>query len=130
MRDRLLAGVVAAVPRARVTVPAGDRLPGIAHLTLPGCDGEALQFLLDRHGIAASAASACAAGVARPSAVLLAMGIPEGAARASVRFSMGHTTTEADVDRVLEVVADVADGARRALEAFARPRSGVTAGTA
>ena len=118
LRDRLLAGVVAAVPAARVTVPDGDRLPGIAHLTFPGCDGEALQFLLDRQGIAASAASACSAGAARASSVLLAMGIPDEVARASVRFSLGHTTTGADVDRVLQVIAEVADGARRAAEVF------------
>ncbi len=119
LRDRLLAGVVERVPTALVTVPGGDRLPGIAHLTFPGCDGESLQFLLDSRGIAASAASACSAGVLRPSAVLLAMGVPADRARTSVRFSFGHTSTEADVDAVLEAVAQVAADARGVAQAMA-----------
>jgi cysteine desulfurase len=121
LRDRLLAGVVERVPEAVVTVPDGDRLPGIAHLTFPGCDGESLQFLLDSRGIAASAASACAAGVLRPSAVLLAMGVPADRARTSVRFSLGHTSTDDDVDAVLAAVAEVADGARRVAAAMGPP---------
>jgi cysteine desulfurase len=121
LRDRLLAGVVERVPEAVITVPDGDRLPGIAHLTFPGCDGESLQFLLDSRGIAASAASACSAGVLRPSAVLLAMGVPADRARTSVRFSLGHTSTDGDVDAVLAAVAEVAVGARRVAAAMGSP---------
>jgi cysteine desulfurase len=118
LRDRLLAGVVDRAPEAVVTVADGDRLPGIAHLTFPGCDGEALQFLLDSRGIAASAASACSAGVLRPSPVLLAMGMAADRARTSVRFSFGHTSTDSDVDAVLAVIAEVAAGARRVARAL------------
>jgi cysteine desulfurase len=130
LRDRLLTGVVERVPEAVVTVAGGDRLPGIAHLTFPGCDGESLQFLLDSRGIAASAASACSAGVLRPSAVLLAMGIGAERARTSVRFSLGHTTTDADVDAVLAVVAEVAADARRVARALGAPPPGPGGGRA
>ncbi|MGF1662069.1 MAG: cysteine desulfurase family protein [Kineosporiaceae bacterium] len=130
LRDRLLAGVVDRVPDAVVTVGDGHRLPGIAHLTFPGCDGESLQFLLDSRGIAASAASACSAGVLRPSAVLLAMGIPADRARTSVRFSLGHTTTDADVDAVLAVVAEVVADARRVAQAMGARPTGPPSGRA
>jgi cysteine desulfurase len=108
LRDRLLGGVVAAVPGARPTAPDAPRLPSIAHLTFPRCDGESLLFLLDDAGIAASAGSACHAGLLRPSPVLLAMGRPSAEARTGVRFSFGHTSTDGDVDAVLAVIGEVA----------------------
>ena len=90
------------------------RLPNIAHVTFPGCEGDAMLMLFDAHGIECSTGSACAAGVPQPSHVLLAMGYDDVAARGSLRFSLGHTSTEADVDRVLDVLPAVHQRAVRA----------------
>ncbi|WP_258372696.1 cysteine desulfurase family protein [Modestobacter versicolor] len=122
LRDRLVAGVVAQVPDAQLNGPALDdvvaggpgRLPGNAHLSFPGAEGDALLMLLDARGIECSTGSACSAGVARPSHVLLAAGADPARARSSLRFSLGHTSTGADVDAVLEVIAPVVERARRA----------------
>jgi len=91
-----------------------SRLPGNAHLSFPGCEGDSLLMLLDAHGIECSTGSACTAGVAQPSHVLLAMGADEATARGSLRFSLGHTTTAADVERVTAVIGQVVERARRA----------------
>ena len=77
---------------------AVHRLPGNAHLGFPGCEGDSLLMLLDARGIECSTGSACSAGVPQPSHVLLAMGCDAEAARHSLRFSLGHTSTQADVD--------------------------------
>ncbi|HWB65262.1 MAG TPA: cysteine desulfurase family protein [Mycobacteriales bacterium] len=116
LRDRLVAGVLAAVPDARLNGdPRPDgRLPGNAHFSFPGCEGDALLMLLDARGVECSTGSACSAGVARPSHVLLAMGHDEDLARASLRFSLGHSSTAADVDALLEVIAPVVERARAA----------------
>lgn len=122
LRDRLVAGVVAQLPDAELNGPPLDdvvaggpgRLPGNAHLSFPGAEGDALLMLLDARGIECSTGSACSAGVARPSHVLLAAGADADRARSSLRFSLGHTSTDADVDAVLEVIAPVVERARRA----------------
>jgi cysteine desulfurase len=118
LRDRLAAGVVAAVPEAVLngdpTAGAGDRLPSIANFSFPGCEGDSLLLLLDARGIECSTGSACSAGVARPSHVLLSMGHSEERARSSLRFSLGHTSTESDVDALVEAIGPVVDRARRA----------------
>jgi cysteine desulfurase len=122
LRDRLVAGVVEQLPDAQLNGPALDdviaggpgRLPGNAHLSFPGAEGDALLMLLDARGIECSTGSACSAGVARPSHVLLAAGADPARARSSLRFSLGHTSTDADVDAVLEVIAPVVERARRA----------------
>ncbi|MCF6743884.1 cysteine desulfurase [Blastococcus sp. KM273128] len=122
LRDRLVAGVVAQVPDAQLNGPALDdvvrsgpgRLPGNAHLSFPGAEGDALLMLLDAKGIECSTGSACSAGVARPSHVLLAVGADPERARSSLRFSLGHTSTDADVDALLAVIAPVVERARRA----------------
>lgn len=116
LRDRLSDGVLAAVPDA---VPNGDqepggRLPGVAHFSFPGCEGDALLMLLDARGIECSTGSACSAGVARPSHVLLAMGAGERLARGSLRFSLGHSSSDADVDALLDAIGPVVGRARRA----------------
>ena len=74
--------------------PGPGRLPGNAHFSFPGCEGDALLMLLDANGIACSTGSACSAGVAEPSHVLLAMGADDSRARGSLRFSLGHTSTQ------------------------------------
>jgi cysteine desulfurase len=90
------------------------RLPGNAHLTFPGCEGDSLLMLLDARGIATSTGSACSAGVPQPSHVLLAMGCEEEQARGSLRLSLGHTTTSADVDALVEAIGPVVERARAA----------------
>ncbi|SDF37990.1 cysteine desulfurase [Blastococcus aurantiacus] len=122
LRDRLVQGVTAEVPDARLNgAPLDDelaggpgRLPGNAHLSFPGAEGDALLMLLDARGIECSTGSACSAGVARPSHVLLAVGADGERARSSLRFSLGHTSTDADVDAVLDVIGPVVERARRA----------------
>jgi cysteine desulfurase len=118
LRRRLVEGIVDVVPDAIVNgdpEPGADhRLPNIAHVTFPGCEGDAMLMLLDAQGIECSTGSACAAGVPQPSHVLLAMGYDDVAARGSLRFSLGHTSTEADVDRVLAALPAVHQRARRA----------------
>ena len=121
LRDRLIAGVRDAVPGAVLNGPdvaggsiTAGRLPGNAHFSFPGCDGDALLLLLDARGIECSTGSACSAGVPRASHVLLAMGVAEEAARGSLRFSLGHTSTEADIDILLEAIGPVAQRAARA----------------
>jgi len=114
LRDDLVRRVAAAVPDAVLNGDPHDRLPGNAHFSFPGCEGDALLMLLDARGIEASTGSACSAGVARPSHVLLAMGADDERARASLRFSLGHTSTAADVDDLLEALPGAVERARRA----------------
>jgi cysteine desulfurase len=113
LRAELVARVQAAVPDAVLNGDVGDgRLPGNAHFSFPGCEGDSLLLLLDARGVEVSTGSACSAGVARPSHVLLAMGADEERARASLRFSLGHTSSAADVDALVEALPAVIDRAR------------------
>jgi cysteine desulfurase len=116
LRDELVRQVLAAVPDAVLNGPPSgpDRLPGNAHFSFPGCEGDALLMLLDANGIACSTGSACTAGVAEPSHVLLAMGANDARARGSLRFSLGHTSTKRDIDALGLVIGEVVDRARRA----------------
>lgn len=106
LRDRLIDGIRSAVPSARLLGDPVDRLPGNAHVLFPGAVGESLLFLLDVAGVAASTGSACQAGVAEPSHVVMAMGGSEQDARSVLRFTLGRTSTDADVDAVLAAIAD------------------------
>lgn len=122
LRDRLVAGVLERVPDAVLNGDPGhgaidggpSRLPGNAHLSFPGCEGDSLLMLLDARGIECSTGSACSAGVAQPSHVLLAMGASTERASGSLRFSLGHTSTGDDVKALLDVIAPVVERARRA----------------
>ena len=116
LRDDLVARVLAAVPDAILNgpPPGPARLPGNAHFSFPGCEGDALLMLLDARGIACSTGSACTAGVARPSHVLLAMGADEARARGSLRFSLGAASTQADCEAVGAVIGEAVERARRA----------------
>ncbi len=98
------------------------RLAGNAHFTFRGCEGDALLMLLDANGIECSTGSACTAGVAQPSHVLIAMGVDAASARGSLRLSLGHTSVEADVDAALEVLRAVARARRAALAAAGASR--------
>ncbi len=116
LRDSLIEQVRAAVPDAILNgpEPGSGRLASNAHFSFPGCEGDALLMLLDAKNIACSTGSACTAGVAQPSHVLLAMGADGARAKSSLRFSLGHTSTSDDVDALGEVIAEVVDRARRA----------------
>ncbi|MBO3746368.1 cysteine desulfurase [Streptosporangiaceae bacterium NEAU-GS5] len=114
LRDTLIDRVRQAVPDVILNGDPADRLPGNAHFSFPGCEGDALLMLLDAKGVECSTGSACSAGVAQPSHVLLAMGQSADQARGSLRFSLGHTSAEEDVDRLAEVIAGVVIRARRA----------------
>ncbi len=114
LRDDLVAGICAVVPDVVVNGHPSERLPGIAHLSFPGCEGDSLLMLLDARGIECSTGSACAAGVAQPSHVLLAMGASDETARSSLRFSLGHPSTAADVAAAVDAIAPAVERARRA----------------
>ena len=114
LRDRLASGVRAAVPDAILNGDPDHRLPGIAHLSFPGCEGDSLLLLLDAAGIDCSTGSACTAGVPEPSHVLLAMGAPHERARGSLRFSLGHSSTADDVDALVAAIGPAVERARAA----------------
>lgn len=119
LRQRLIDGVAVVAPEAQLRgIPdpeqAGQRLPGNAHFTFPGCEGDSLLFLLDAAGVESSTGSACTAGVPRPSHVLLAMGLDEQTSRGAQRFTLGHSSTEADVDALLSALPDAYARAKQA----------------
>lgn len=120
LRDRLIDGVRATIEDVDVNGALGDgRLPGNAHFTFRGCEGDSLLMLLDAKGIECSTGSACTAGVAQPSHVLLAMGADPATARGSLRLSLGHTSTDADVDAALDALPAAVQRARAAALASA-----------
>lgn len=122
LRDRLIAGIESSIDGAvlgpaRSGPPAGQR-----PFHVPGLRGDSLLFGLDARGLATSTGSACSAGVSRPSHVLLACGMDEDSARTTQRFTLGHDTTEADVDALLAALPEVVEQARRAGMVSATPR--------
>ncbi|WP_213814957.1 cysteine desulfurase family protein [Glaciihabitans sp. dw_435] len=114
LRDRLIDGVQAAVPTAILRGDPVQRLSGNAHFTFPGCEGDSLLFLLDVAGFSVSTGSACQAGVPEASHVLLAMGLSEADARGALRMTVGHETTEAEVDAFVAALPAAVSGASRA----------------
>ncbi|MFG2967809.1 MULTISPECIES: cysteine desulfurase family protein [unclassified Streptomyces] len=112
LRDRLVEAVRTAVPDAILGGDPVDRLPANAHFTFPGCEGDSLLLLLDAQGIECSTGSACTAGVAQPSHVLLATGTDPDLARGTLRFSLGHTSTQADVEAVAKAIGPAVERAR------------------
>ncbi|WP_268892904.1 cysteine desulfurase family protein [Tomitella fengzijianii] len=125
LRDALVAGVRERIPDVLVNGARGaDDLPTIAHLTFPGCEGDSLLMLLDAAGIECSTGSACTAGVPQASHVLIGMGMDPSTARGSLRFSLGYTSTAAEVDRLLETLPAVVDRARAAGMADGHRRRG------
>jgi cysteine desulfurase len=114
LRDALADGIMERVSGAYVNGIEAERLPGIVNVTIPGTESDTLLLLLDNEGIACSTGSACTAGVQRPSHVLLAMGHTERTARSSIRFSMGATSTDIDVEQALLFIPSVIERARMA----------------
>jgi cysteine desulfurase len=107
LRDRLIDGVLSAIPATRLNGHRTQRLPNNANLSFAGVDAESLLLLLDQEGIYVSSGSACTSGALDPSHVLLALSLSPEEAGSSVRFSVGRDTSAADIERVLEVLPRV-----------------------
>lgn len=115
LRDRLIDGVLDSIDDVHLNGARGEhRLPGNSHFTFRGCEGDSLLMLLDANGVECSTGSACTAGVAQASHVLLAMGSDAELARGSLRLSLGHTSTGEDVDAALRVLPAAVERARQA----------------
>ncbi|THF59467.1 cysteine desulfurase NifS [Pseudothauera rhizosphaerae] len=104
LRDKLQAGILAAVPNAFATGDLDNRLPNTLNIAFEYVEGEAILMLLNKQGIAASSGSACTSGSLEPSHVMRAMGIPYTAAHGTIRFSLSRENTEAEIDRVIAAV--------------------------
>ena len=114
LRDDLVSRVRAVVPEAVYNGDPERRLPGNAHFSVPGCEGDALLMLLDAAGVECATGSACSAGIAQPSHVLLAMGADEDLARSSLRFTLGWSSRSADVDALVAALPEAVERARSA----------------
>ncbi len=113
LRDRLSSGLAASVPGLVATTAAPDVVPGICHVCIDGIESESLLYLLERRDVFASAASSCSSGAMEPSHVLAAMGVPSELAQGSLRLSLGHASTDADVDAALDAVPAAVERLRR-----------------
>jgi cysteine desulfurase len=109
LRDQLIQGIQATIPQAKLQGPSDPnyRLPTNVHFSFAQAEGDSLLFGLDMAGIESSTGSACNAGVSRPSQVILETGQDEAAARSTQRFSLGHTTTQQDIDAVLSALPGI-----------------------
>lgn len=112
--NHLTTGVTRAVPSARFSRGSAPGVPDLAHFTFPGCSGDSMLYLFDQHDIAVSTGSACTAGVARASHVLIAMGRSQEEATGTLRISLGRDTTKAEVDEFLRVLPEVHAAALKA----------------
>ena len=112
LRDRLIDGILAAVPCSRLTGPRENRLPGAASFVFECVEGESILLRLDNEGICASSGSACSSASLDPSHVLLAIGLPHEIAHGSLRLTLGRETSGEDVDYLLKVIPEVVAGLR------------------
>jgi len=119
LREKLERGLLARVPQVVVHGAGATRVCNTSHLSFVGAEGEHLILTLDTKGIACSSGSACKSGSSHPSHVLLSMGVSAAVAQTAVRLSLGRCTTEAEVDRVLEIVPPVVQKLRSASPTFA-----------
>ena len=125
LRDRLVDGITAQLDEVLETVPRDAKIAGSAHVCIAGIESEALLYLLDEADVCASAASACASGAMEPSHVLAAMGVEQAWSQGALRMSLGHTSSQADVDRAIDVIVDAVTTLRRAGSMLATsPRRG------
>ncbi|MGE0352349.1 MAG: cysteine desulfurase family protein [Gemmatimonadales bacterium] len=113
LRDRLAGRLREAVPDVVINAEGAPRAPHVLNLAVPGADSEAMLMHFDLAGVAVSGGSACSTGSVEPSHVLTAMGLPRELALGAVRFSLGHETTENDVDRAAEVFPQVVAKVRK-----------------
>ncbi|MFW6108087.1 MAG: cysteine desulfurase NifS [bacterium] len=112
LRDRLIDGIMAAIPDCRLSGPRERRLPHNVHVCFRGIEGEGLVLRLDHHGICAATGSACTSATLEASHVLLAMGRPHEVAHGSLRLTLGRDNSEGDADRVLEVLPGIVEQLR------------------
>jgi cysteine desulfurase len=113
LRDRLVDEICSQVNGVLETVPREQRVPGVAHICFSGLENEALLFLLDQADVYASAASACASGAMEPSHVLEAMGVERSWSNGALRLSLGHTTTDAEIDLAVSAIVSAVNQLRR-----------------
>jgi len=118
LRDRFEQGLVSRIPDARANGGAASRTPNTSNITFPGIEGEALVIALDLKGLACSTGAACSSGAVEPSHVLKAIGMPAAEARASIRFSLGRHTTDAEIDAALEIVPTAVAQLRQVAPAY------------
>ena len=116
LRERLKAGLQAAIPGIRINGHVTERLAGNLHVTIPGADGEAMLLRLDLAGIAASSGSACTSGSTEPSHVLEAIGKTDEEIKSSLRMTIGEENTEAEIDETIQTLAKIAADLRRMRE--------------
>ena len=112
LRDRLIQGILAAIPNAQLTGHPTRRLPNSASFVIEFVEGESMLLSLDMEGIAASSGSACTSGSLEPSHVLMAMGLPPEIAHGSLRLTLGRSSSDAHIDRVLSVLPGIVDRLR------------------
>jgi cysteine desulfurase len=114
LRQKFENGISTVAPHARINGKDSARLPGISNITFPGTQADFLLLLMDGKKVSCSTGAACTAGVHRPSHVLMAMGHDEIGATSSLRFSLGASTTEEDIEYTLRVIPEVIEMAKAA----------------
>ena len=121
LRDRLENGLLERIPHARVNGYRARRTPNTTNLTLPFIEGESMVIALDLKGIACSTGAACSSGSVEPSHVLTAIGLAPEDARATLRLSLGHQTTDEEIDFALDTIPPVIDRLRQMSPTYKRP---------
>ena len=121
LRDRLEKGLLERVPYARVNGSRAHRTPNTTNLTLPFVEGEAMVIALDLKGIACSTGAACSSGAVKPSHVLTAIGLAPEDARATLRLSLGHQTTNEEIDYALDTIPPVIERLRQLSPTYKKP---------
>ncbi len=121
LRDRLENGLLERIPHATVNGLHTRRTPNTSNLTLPFIEGEAMVIALDLKGISCSTGAACSSGAVEPSHVLTAIGLPPEDARATLRLSLGHQTTDEEIDFALEMIPPVIDRLRQMSPTYKKP---------
>jgi cysteine desulfurase len=123
LRDRLASRLKALLPDLVINAEQSPRAPHLLSVAIAGAESEALLMHLDLAGVAVSGGSACSTGAVEPSHVLLAMGVPRDLALGAIRFSLGRETTEADLERAIEVLPGVVEKVRRLANVLGRSDS-------
>jgi cysteine desulfurase len=119
LRDRLVTAIYAGIPDAQLTGHPERRLPGHASFVIPGVEADGLLMHLDMAGVCAASGSACTTGMPEPSHVLMAMGVEHALALGALRLTLGRSTTQADVDYVVEILPGIVEKLRTARPVYA-----------
>jgi cysteine desulfurase len=123
LRNHLVSRLKAVVPDITINADGSPRAPHLLSVAIAGADSEALLMHFDLAGVAVSSGSACSTGAVEPSHVLVAMGVPRELALGTIRFSLGRDTSEADIERAIEVVPGVVEKVRRLAGVLGRTAS-------